>query len=182
MSTRSTSEAGADIRVPGVARGIVTDLSDPDREGRIRVRYPWLDNQMMSNWASIAAPMAGNGRGLFAMPELEDEVVLGFDRGRANHPIVLGFTWNGQDAPPDQDTRVRTWQSTNGHAFMMVDSTPEAGSTGAVVIVDGHGNSITMGNGVITISAKGLLRLKAPAITLDVGGTQRIVTPSPKPI
>lgn len=182
MTIRSTPEAGADIRIAGVARGIVEDVNDPEHQGRVRVRYPWLDNQMLSNWASVSSPMAGNGRGLFCMPEKDDEVVLGFDRGRMNHPVVLGFTWNGQDAPPDESVRVRTMRSTNGHQLMMVDSTPGGGSSGAVVLSDAHGNMITLSNGMITISAIGALRLKGPSIVMEVAGIQRIVTPSPKPI
>lgn len=182
MSTRSTSEAGADIRIPGVVRGTVTDVNDPEHQGRVKVKYPWLDNQMVSNWASISMPMAGNDRGFFCVPEKDDEVVIAFDRGRMNHPIVIGSTWNGQDAPPDESVRVRTMKSSNGHQLMMVDSTPSRGSAGAVVLKDSVGNIITLSNGMITISAKGALRLKAPTVFFEVGGVTRVVSPSPKPI
>ena len=182
MTMCGPTEAGADERVAGCVLGLVREVDDPERQGRIKVTYPWLDGEMVSNWASIAAPMAGGGRGLFAMPEIDDEVVLSFDRGRMNHPLVVGFTWNGQDATPDEDRRVRKWQSVNGHFVMMADSTPGGGSSGAVVIGDAHGNMVSMGNGVVTVMSKGVLRLKAPSIVLEVGGVSRIVTPSPKPI
>lgn len=182
MAMRSDPMGGADIRVSGVVLGVVKEVEDPDRQGRIRVSYPWLDGELVSKWASIAAPMAGKGRGLFSMPVVGDEVVLSFDRGRMNFPLIVGFTWNGMDETPDMDPRVRMWRSVNGHQFMMVDSSPGGGSSGAVIVSDAHGNMITMGNGTVTVTSKGVLRLKAPSIVLEVGGSERIVTPSRKPL
>jgi len=111
-------------RMPSVAMGVVVDLDDPENEGRVKVRFPWLDDQLESIWASIARPMAGNGRGMFFMPELEDECLVAFDQGRFDHAVVVGFTWNGADAPPngDIDNSVRRFQSVTGHILEFNDN------------------------------------------------------------
>lgn len=182
MTQPALTGPGADGRIYGCVIGVVEEVDDPEHQGRIRVTYPWLDGQTVSNWASVAAPMAGKGRGLMALPERQDEVVLSFDRGRLDHPIVIGFTWNGEDHTPHEDRRVRVWRSTNGHQFLMADSTPEGGSSGAMMMGDAHGNMVTMANGVVTVKSMGVLRLKAPAVIIEVAGVERIVTPTPKPI
>ena len=50
--------------------------------------------------AAIASAMAGNDRGVWFVPEIDDEAVVAFDRGDPSWPIVLGFLWNGVDAAP----------------------------------------------------------------------------------
>ena len=182
MTVRTGPEGGADERIPGCVLAVVVDVDDPDRQGRVRVSYPWLDGQMQSTWASIAAPMAGPGRGMFLMPEVDDEVVVTFERGRMNHPIVIGSTWNGQDDTPDPSRRIRMWRSVNGHKAMMVDSTPDSGDSGAVIIEDAHGNIITLGNGLVTVSAVGTLLLKGANVVFEVRGVTRVVSPVAKVI
>ena len=69
----------ADYRNPvrGAVVGIVTNIVDPLSWGRIKVRFPWLHDDVESNWARIAQPYAGNGRGTFWLPEIGDEVCVG---------------------------------------------------------------------------------------------------------
>jgi len=112
------------------------------------------------------------------MPEVQDEVLIGFDQGATRTPYVVGFLWNGVDSPPSQDVRDRRIMSANGHTIRFLDSTPSGGSLGALVIEDGHGNAITMSNGKITIRATGVLEVTAPTITLN----GRIVAPNGNPI
>jgi uncharacterized protein involved in type VI secretion and phage assembly len=110
-------------RIPGVVIGIVKDLDDPEEQGRIRVEFPWLSEEQRSNWAPIAVPMAGRERGMYFMPELEDEVLVAFDHGDFNHPFVVGFLWNGVDTPPDDgiDASVRRLRTVTGHVLEFDD-------------------------------------------------------------
>ena len=112
------------------------------------------------------------------MPEKDDEVLLGFDKGNTRTPYVVGFMWNGVDAPPSQDVRDRRIMSVNGHTIRFLDSTPDGGSLGAIVIEDGHGNAITLSNAKITIRAKSTFEVDAPNIIFN----GRVVAPSPNPI
>lgn len=146
----------------GVVIGLVTQV----KPGQVKVTYPWLDAQHETDWVRIAAPMSGNGRGCFIMPELHDEVLLAFDQGNPRLPYVIGFLWNGADTPPGSDVRDRRLTSRNGHTIRFLDSTPSGGSLGALIIEDAHGNKIVMSNGKISIRAMGVLDLDAPHVTI----------------
>jgi phage baseplate assembly protein gpV len=103
----------------GVVVGTVTDVDDPQKEGRIKVTYPFLPGKNESFWAPMATFMSGKARGSFFLPEEGDEVVVGFDHGDVDHPYVLGFVWNGADKPPedDIDQHVRRLRTVSGHTL-----------------------------------------------------------------
>ena len=166
----------------GVVVGVVTDVEDPEGEGRVEVNFPWLDEDTRSMWAPVAAPMAGPGRGAFFMPERGDEVLLAFEHNDFDHPYVIGFLWNGEDAPPSEDVRQRIIRSVNGHTIRFVDSTPGSGGSGALVIEDANNNRITMSNGKISIKSVAVLELEAPTIILKGPGYMRLITPNSNPI
>lgn len=161
-------------KIPGMVVGLVTQVD----VGKIKVNFPWLDETHESDWIRIATMMSGDNRGSFFMPERNDEVLLGFDKGDPRTPYVVGYLWNGQDAPPGQDVRDRRITSKNGHSLRFLDATPSGGSMGALVIQDAHGNVITMSNGKISISSRAVLEITAPTITLN----GRVVAPNGNPI
>ena len=109
-------------RVPGVAIGIVTNVSDPLGLGRVQLTFPWFDEDLTS-WAPVAAPIAGKKRGAFLMPEVDDEVLVAFELGDFNHPYVVGFLWNGVDKPPETDTKNRVILTPGGHTIRFEDGT-----------------------------------------------------------
>ncbi len=84
-----------------VVVGIVTNNNDPDRLGRVRVKYPALSDDTEGWWARVTGPNAGNARGLMMMPQVGDEVVIGFEHDDVHRPYVLGSLWNGQAKPGD---------------------------------------------------------------------------------
>jgi uncharacterized protein involved in type VI secretion and phage assembly len=169
-------------RYYGVMVGTVADVNDPQGEGRVRLQFAWLGGENQTFWAPIAAAMAGDLRGAFFMPEVADEVLVAFERGDINFPYVIGFLWNGKDRPPSQSVRERIFKSVNGHAIRFLDSTPDGGSLGAVVIEDAHGNRITLSSGKITIKSVAVIEIDAPVITLQGPGYKRVVTPNSNPI
>jgi uncharacterized protein involved in type VI secretion and phage assembly len=162
-------------RIPGVAVAVVADR---DNNGQVRLTYPWLDESLLSDWVPVASPMAGGGRGVFMMPEKYDEVVVAFQHGDLDHPIVLGFMWNGADKPPAGDARERTIRSKNGHSIRFVDSTPASGDMGALIIEDAHGNRVTFSNGKIALHSTALLEINGAIVTIN----GRLVQPGPNPI
>jgi len=83
--------------------GVVTDNKDPDKLGRVKVHIPTLPEQDQSWWAPVAAPGAGNDRGWFFLPEIDDEVLVLFAHGDVRRPVVLGAIWNGKDKPSDKN-------------------------------------------------------------------------------
>jgi uncharacterized protein involved in type VI secretion and phage assembly len=153
-------------RSNGVVIGKVIEVTDPDGLGRIQVNYPWLSGPER-RWVSVASPMAGGERGAFFMPEVDDEVILAFQNGHWDAPIVIGFLWNPQQRPPSGDSRQRMIRSRNGHALRMVDSTPTAGNQGALIIEDAHGNTIVMTNAHVSIQSRGRMQILAADLTLQ---------------
>ena len=94
-----TAEARRSNWRNSVVVGVVTSNSDPQSIGRVRVRYPALDDQHEGWWARIAAPSAGSNRGLLMLPVVGDEVLLAFEHGDDEHPYIVGSLWNGTSQP-----------------------------------------------------------------------------------
>lgn len=166
----------------GVMVGTVKAVGDPAYPGCVKVEFSWMGGKNESYWAPVAAPMAGGGRGAHFMPEVSDEVLVAFDRGDINHPYVIGYSWNGKDAPPSTSPRERMIRSVNGHAIRFLDTTPVDGDKGAVIIQDANGNAITMANGMITIHSSGVLVLDASTIAFKTPGGMRVIQSGGNPI
>ena len=66
--------------------------------------FPWLDGSTESHWARVATPMAGKKRGLYFLPEVDDEVLVAFEHGSIDFPCVIGSLWNGKDTPPESNS------------------------------------------------------------------------------
>jgi uncharacterized protein involved in type VI secretion and phage assembly len=115
-----------DMRSNGIVIGLVSDLDDPLSLGRVKVKYPHLEDQE-SDWARLATPMAGPKRGTFFRPEVEDEVLVGFEHGDPRRPYILGSLWSQVDQPPPDDGQKEqnNWrfiQSRSGHIFKLDDT------------------------------------------------------------
>jgi phage protein D/phage baseplate assembly protein gpV len=79
--------------------GIVTDNKDPDKMGRVKVKVPALDDNLETWWARVLTQSAGQDRGVFMLPAVNDEVILGFENGDTRRPYVLGSLFNGVEKP-----------------------------------------------------------------------------------
>jgi uncharacterized protein involved in type VI secretion and phage assembly len=75
-------------RVAGAVIGIVTGNQDPDQLGRVQVRLPMFATDDSTWWAPVVSIGAGKNRGWFFVPEIDDEVVVMFEHGDVNHPVV----------------------------------------------------------------------------------------------
>jgi phage protein D len=97
---RTAPTGGGNRPLPGVTVGVVTDVKDPTRAGRVKVSFPWLSGEYATGWARVAAPGAGADRGVAWLPEVNDEVLVAFAHGDTRAPYVLGGLWSGRSAPP----------------------------------------------------------------------------------
>jgi phage protein D len=79
--------------------GVVSNNQDPDGLGRVRVRYPALDDSHEGWWARVVTPGAGATRGLASLPLVGDEVLVAFEHNNEQHPYILGSVFNGQAKP-----------------------------------------------------------------------------------
>jgi uncharacterized protein involved in type VI secretion and phage assembly len=157
-------------RLVGVVPALVSNNDDPDQQGRIKVKFPWLTDREESDWARIAAPYAGKERGLFILPEVGDEVLVAFEHGDVTRAYVLGMLWNGVDTPPtgDGDGRDRKVLRTRSGHLIRLDDTDGAEK---IEILDKTGkNAITLDSAAntITIAADKDIVLKAPQGTVKI--------------
>ena len=185
----STHESGGYLK--GVAIAVVTQNRDPDGLGRVKLKFSWESEPRESDWARCAVPMAGKDRGTYFLPEVGDEVLVAFEREDMRFPYVLGALWNGQDAPPDNNSDGkndrRVIKSRKGHTLTFDDG-EQVGvelrlqdgkhlkiDDQGLVLEDGKGNKVSIqSSGAISIEATQSLTLKAPSITLDASATAEL--------
>ena len=116
----------------GLAVGLVTNNDDPEQLGRVKVSFPALSEQDESTWARVTAPGAGRARGLQALPEVGDEVLVGFEHDELTRPIVLGGLWSREDRPPQPDlvgggaVKGRVLASRKDHRLTLTDEPTSA--------------------------------------------------------
>lgn len=112
-------------KIHGIVGGIVTNNNDPDGEGRVKIKFPWLSDENETDWVRMTTFMAGGGRGSFFLPEVDDEVLVAFEHGDINQPLVIGSLWNGVDKPPETNSdgknNIRKIRSRSGHEIIFND-------------------------------------------------------------
>src|SRR5262249_37561076 len=132
-----------------------------------------------SDWARVVTPGGGPTRGLEFIPEVNDEVLIGFEHGDVHHPYVLGGLWNGKDKPPSPNSQVvsggkvqqRIIRSRLGHTITLDDSDDKP----SITIVDKTGkntikiestsNNMTMNvEGDLKITAKGSVSIQGRSV------------------
>lgn len=87
--------------VGGLHIGTVLALSDdPDAQHRIKIKLPALQTETDGVWARLMQFHASNGFGAFFIPEVNDEVIVGFFNEDPSHPVVLGSLYSSSHTPP----------------------------------------------------------------------------------
>jgi uncharacterized protein involved in type VI secretion and phage assembly len=164
-------------RVYGVLVGIVTQVDAEN--ARVKLRFPVLSEEDISDWARIAVPMAGDQAGHYHMPEAGDEALCAFEHGDIRFPYVVGFLW-GAKKPPANQKEKRTIKSRSGH-IIEIDDTQ---GTGAITIKTAGGQEIklldTPGSPQMTISATGTgtLQIQCLTATIQASGSLTVNAPT----
>jgi uncharacterized protein involved in type VI secretion and phage assembly len=173
------------VTQPGVVIGVVDDLDDPEGLGRVRVTFPHLADEP-SNWARLALPMAGPGRGTFFRPERGDEVLVACEHGDLRQPYVVGGLWSKTDQPPDQTgaaagNNIRVIVSRSGHRITLDDTqgserieiTDHTGKQ--TVVLNDSSIMVQADSGQVTIKASGDVKVSAGGnLDLTATGTVKI--------
>lgn len=159
-------------RFYGVTVGVVTNNQDPDKLARVKVRLPWLSDEDESHWARVLTPMAGNERGLYFLPEVDDEVLVAFQHGDIRFPYILGALWNGKDQPPetnDGENNLRTIKSRSGHIIRLDDTD---GAEKIEIIDSSEKNSVVVNTAenIITITADADITIQSSSGKLILKG------------
>jgi len=152
--------------INGVVIAQVTDNNDPNNQARVKLKFPWLDDNYESDWARVTQLGAGPNSGALFMPEVNDEVLVAFEFGDIRRPFVVGSLYNGQDTPNLGSSLFNNGQvmrrgliSRKGHQFIFFDDPNKAG----VAIISSDGNlkiSLNETNSEIHISSQGKVHLE----------------------
>ncbi len=163
---------------PGVVIALVTDVKDPDNQGRVKLKFPWLSDDYVSDWARVAYQGAGKRRGWIAMPEVGDEVLVAFELQDFDRPMVLGGLYNGIDTmPPGPNDLVdggsgainrRSLVSREGHRIDLLDQTGSKEGVRLATEDEKLEILIDKTNTTITVKADGTVLIEGSrGITLD---------------
>jgi uncharacterized protein involved in type VI secretion and phage assembly len=189
-------------KVFGVVVAVVTDNKDPEGMGRVKVSFPWRGEEGQSHWAKVATLMAGKDRGTFFLPEVDDEVLVAFDRGDFDHPYVVGALWNSEDRPPESNSdgknNIRKITSRSGHEIVFNDD--ETASQEKIEIKTNAGHKIVLddssgqekieisdktGNNKVTVDSvqnaiqiESAMQLKIKANIVEIEGTTSLTLKS----
>lgn len=160
----------------GLVPAVVSDVRDPAKTGRVKLTYPWLAPDFVSGWARTVHGSAGNGYGDLVLPEVGDEVLVGFEHGDFDAPYVLGGLYNGKDAPPafakdpvdatSGEVAARGFVSRERHRVEFVEDE-------GITIASGDGEFVVrldQKNQVVEVTSGRAVTIKArDGVTIDAG-------------
>jgi phage protein D/phage baseplate assembly protein gpV len=144
--------------------GIVTNNNDTDgRLGRVKLKLPYLSDDVETGWARVLQPGAGANRGWTVIPEIDDEVLVGFEHGDIDRPYVLGGLANGKDRPKYESTTLvkdgkvgaRVFNSRLGHEIRISDGAGGAEQFVRINTADSEA-IVFIGKEKIDVQAKGI--------------------------
>jgi uncharacterized protein involved in type VI secretion and phage assembly len=176
----------------GVMPAIVVSINDPNGQGRVKIRLPWIPDTgtgAYEVWARLATLFAGKDRGSWFIPDKDDEVLVAFEQGDARRPYILGGLWNGVDSPPEsmdgaEENYVKVFCSRNKVKITLDDhdgqeklilETPGGQSVtlkdgpGTIEAKDSNGNSFKMEASGVTIEAAAKVTVNAAQVAVSAG-------------
>jgi phage protein D/phage baseplate assembly protein gpV len=173
--------------VQGVVTAMVTNVSDPDDLGRVKVKYPWMGKvngaEIESFWVRIASPMAGAQRGFMYLPEINDEVLVAFEHGDVHRPYIVGALWSSTDQPPKKNSEAsasgkvnqRVLKTRAGHLIILDDKQGEeqisiTSKSGHTVILNDKSGSESITVQDKTKNNKMVIDSTKNSMTIDVAG------------
>lgn len=106
-----TSLGSASVRpatITGNVIGVVTNNNDPKSWGRVKLGFPWLAPFYETDWARVVQVGMGKEWGNLFLPEVGDEVLVGFEFGDTRRPYVIGGLLNGKSSHPLLSSAVKS--------------------------------------------------------------------------
>jgi uncharacterized protein involved in type VI secretion and phage assembly len=178
-------------RIDGVVNAIVDDIQDPKEQGRVKLRFPWFADkeQYKTDWVRTVQ-FGGRGGGGVISYEVDDEVLVAFDRGSMDHPYVLGGLYSNEaNNPSHHDTDLQTGGRLNrrslvsrsGQRLEILDADGETGvrlrtgdealtvfleQTSQTITISSKGTVDIEGTGEVSVGSDGQLLLRAPQISI----------------
>lgn len=204
VDTLGGARPDAGFTMPHLITAVVEDVRDPKKWGRVRVEYRGAGGKLVSNWARVVSLGGGKERGSYFLPEVKDEVLVGFERGDSRHPVVFGGLFSktatiaGDDKAtgPSGDVQYRRITSRLGHIIEFSDGTApteqhilmQLGSPkhkvrlGAdemtIELEQGKPFTLKAGSAKIAIDATGNITIEGASITMKAAQTNIEMTAS----
>lgn len=153
---------------------IVTSVNDPEGRSRVKIRllsYDDVDDHDAEIWARVAVPFAGDNRGAFLIPDVDDEVIVSFVNGDPRFPVIIGSLWNGDTQVPESlggsGNQVDRWTLTGkegtriaiveeGPSNATISFTTPNGTTGELTDSGGGKVEFTTGGTTVTMDTSGV--------------------------
>lgn len=113
------------IRYSNPQRGVIVENADPLRINRVRIRYPWQNNNDdPSPYIRLSVPMASDGSGFNFLPEKGDEAIINYENGNIEKPYVEGLLYTNRKKPAGtiSGRNTRSISSVNGHSIIFSDT------------------------------------------------------------
>ena len=171
----------------GVSPAVVTENDDPEDLGRVRVRLAGSEEEGSQIWARLATLVAGDRRGTWFIPEVEDEVLIAFEGGEDGNYYVIGSLWSDHNRPPETRNignrkkflRLRsglqiTLNDVKGQESFVVETPGGQSLTlkdgpGTIEIRDDMNNVVTLETKGITIHSPTTVSISASSVEVNAG-------------
>ena len=146
------------------------NVEDPDGLGRVRVNFGWQEPNDLSPWLRIVTPHAGDNKGMYFIPELEEEVLIGFENGDPDRPFVMGSLYHGKNMPEDfkeSKNLIKAIRTQSNNEIQLYD---EQGKESILIFNRDNQNEIILTldeGGKIRIKTDNLLEMVAKDITMS---------------
>ena len=163
------------IRESATQVAIVKDNRDPEKLGRLKVNFCWMEKNQTTPWIRMASPYVGANWGFYFVPPKNSAVFINFEAGDVERPFCCGAYFDKRTTPDqawtgnyrEQDAKMQVIRTSAGHTIEFEDV---SSSSGKIKIYNANGeNSITLDNenGALTIHADGDLKLNATNIEIN---------------
>lgn len=178
--------------VDGVISAIVTDVADPQKRGRVKVKYTAGEEKLTTHWARVLTLGAGPSRGFELLPEVDDEVLVAFEQGDTRRPVVLGGLFSQQQTLPPSPTEgnhaggavvYRRLTTRAGHVIELADANASAdqyvliqlggkkhrirlGGDKTDITTDSTAITVTNSKATVELTASGDVTLKGANVTI----------------
>lgn len=179
IPVENQSPPPAPVRRPQaeIQPAVIIDNVDPEGLGRVKAQFYWQKAPESTPWIRVANTMSGNGKsavhGFYFIPEIDDEVMIGFEDNNPDKPFVMGSVYHKKVAPSewkDSNNNFKVIRTRNGNEIFLSD---KDGKEEIRIINKDTGDPTNMialsmeGNGKITIQTKGDLVMKAKSIEMS---------------
>ncbi|OQP44692.1 type IV secretion protein Rhs [Niastella yeongjuensis] len=150
---------------------MVTDNHDPKGLGRVRVKFHWMNGTEKTPWIRVTSPHGGGGKGMFFIPEVGEEVIVGFEGDSPIKPYIIGTVYHGKASNTYSNSAndVKALQTRSGNKVIMNDKDGSVfveDKDGNSMLIDGAGNITVKSNKTVLIDATDEITLKTKKITM----------------